>query len=173
MPAIMRWPGKIPPATVVEAPAMTIDILPTLAEITGSELPAATLDGRNMWHLMQGQTDQPPHHEAYWFYYRTNELHAVMSGDGKWKLYLPHSYRSLNGREGRDDGMPIPYDQNAVEEVELYHLEEDISETTNVADAHPEVVEELQLQVEKARLTLGDRLTDREGREVRPVGKIQ
>jgi len=171
VPFIARWPGKIPGGTVVHQPAMTIDLLPTFAALSGASLPEAKIDGKNMWHLLEGKTNQPPHHEAYWFYYKSNELHAVMSGEGRWKLYMPHTYRSLNGRKGRDDGMPIPYEQNEMGQ-ELYDLQNDISETTDVAAQHPEVVAQLLEEAEKARTALGDKLTGREGREVRPLGEI-
>ena len=173
VPCIMRWPGNLAAGQTIAKPAMTIDILPTLAEITGGKLPDHTIDGRDMAALLVDHNDAAPHHEAYYFYYKTNELHAVMSGDGRWKLYLPHTYRSLNGRIGTADGLPIDYDQNEVEKVELYDLENDISETTDVAERHPEIVAALMEEVEKARAELGDKLTDRVGAGVRPIGEFE
>ena len=171
VPCVMRWPAKIPQNLVLEQPAMTIDILPTIAQITGAEMPQKTVDGRNMLDLMTGETDEP-HHEAYYFYYHQNELHAILSGDGRWKLYLPHQYRSLNGREGTNDGMPIPYDQNKIGQ-ELYDLEKDISETTDVSEENPEIVAMLLEHAEKARVELGDKLTNRTGTGNRPTGVIE
>ncbi len=171
VPCIMRWPGQIQAQTTISAPAMTIDILPTLAEITGAPLPQVKIDGRSIWSLIKNPENTPPHHDAYFFYYHNNHLEGVLSGDGRWKLYLPHQYRSLNGRTGTDDGIPIPYDQNEMGQ-ELYDLANDISETTDVASRHPEVVEELLKQVELIRTTLGDNLTDREGTERRPLGEL-
>ncbi len=171
VPCVMKWPGKIPAGKVIDKPAMSIDILPTIAAITGATLPPNEIDGRNMWPLLSGESSAP-HHDAYYFYYKQNELHAVMSGDGRWKLYLPHRYRSLNGREGTDDGLPIDYDQNDLTEMELYDLDNDISESKNVIDQHPDMVQQLLAHVEEARSTLGDALTDRTGSENRPVGMI-
>lgn len=171
VPCVMRWPAKIPQNLVIEQPAMTIDILPTIVQITGAEMPEKTVDGRDMLDLMTGKTDEP-HHEAYYFYYHQNELHAILSGDGRWKLYLPHQYRSLNGREGTNDGMPIPYDQNKIGQ-ELYDLENDISETTDVAEENPEIVAMLLEHAEKARVELGDKLTNRTGTGNRPTGIIE
>ena len=173
VPCIMRWPGKIPAGKETDDPAMTIDVLPTIATLTGADLPEKTIDGRDMTTLVLGETEDDPHHEAYWFYYKTNELHAVMSGDGRWKLYVPHTYRSLNGRIGTDDGLPIDYDQNTLDKMELYDLENDISETKDVLDQHPEVVAALMEQVEKARQELGDGLTERTGAGGRPVGEAK
>ena len=86
-------------------------------------------------------------------------------------MYLPHTYRSLNGREGKSDGLPIDYDQNKME-MELYDLENDISETKNVAEQHPEIMQALLKHAEQARQDLGDSLTDRKGNGTRPIGTI-
>lgn len=172
VPCVMQWPAGIANGQVTDRPAMTIDILPTVAKITGASLPDRIIDGKALDDLWHSDESSAPHHDSYFFYYRQNDLHAVMSGDGQWKLYLPHNYRSLNGRVGTDDGIPIDYDQNKME-LELYDLRSDISETTNVIKQHPDIVESLMVEVEKARATLGDRLTDRVGSEVRPIGKLE
>ncbi|MEZ5038842.1 MAG: sulfatase [Saprospiraceae bacterium] len=173
VPCIMRWPGKVPSGRVEEKPGMTIDLLPTIAQLVGGKLPDHTIDGENMLPLVLGEATATPHHEAYYFYYKTNELHGLLSGDGRWKLYLPHEYRSLNGRIGTNDGLPIDYDQNKVVSPELYDLRNDISETKNVATEHPEVVQSLLEQAEKARAELGDKLTDRVGSGNRPIGVVE
>ncbi len=172
VPCIMRWPGNIPPNMTIENPAMTIDLLPTIASITGANLPDRKIDGKEILDLLKTGKQSSPHHDAYYFYYKTNELHAIMSGDGRWKLYLPHKYRSLNGQEGRDDGIPINYDYNTDMGLELYDLQTDISETKNVAELQPEVVKKLLQHAEHARSTLGDKLTNREGSETRPAGTL-
>ena len=172
VPCIMRWPGKIPPGKEINKPAMTIDLLPTIAKITGAKLPARKIDGKEMFDLLKDEKRESPHHQAYYFYYKTNELHAVLSGDGRWKLYLPHSYRSLNGREGNDDGTPVNYDWDNQMKVELYDLENDISETSDVAADYPKIVEDLLIHAEKARAELGDKLTERTGTGTRTVGKL-
>ena len=171
VPCVMRWPGKIGQGRTIEAPAMTIDLLPTIAEITGADLPPNPIDGTDMSDLLLDPDKYEHHHDAYYFYYKSNELHGILSGDGRWKMYLPHVYRSLNGRVGTDDGLPIDYDQNEIGH-ELYDLENDISETRNVAADHPEIVEALMVHAEEARSTLGDALTDRTGSENRPMGTV-
>jgi hypothetical protein len=54
----------------------------------------------------------------------------------------------------------------------LYNLVEDVGETTNVADAHPDVVEKLLGYIEAAREDLGDPLTNRQGKNLRPAGRL-
>jgi arylsulfatase A-like enzyme len=171
VPCVMRWPGQILAGSETSLPAMTIDLLPTICEITGAPLPDRLIDGKSMAALMFGKETYQPHHEAYYFYYHQNELQGILSGDGRWKLYFPHKYRSLNGRVGTDDGLPIPYEQNEMG-LELYDLHNDISEITDVSDRYPEIVESLQLLAEKARASMGDALTGSVGNETRPVGQL-
>ena len=54
-PMIARWPGKIPAGTVCQEVAGTIDILPTIAWLTGSAHPEKTIDGKNIWPLLSGK----------------------------------------------------------------------------------------------------------------------
>jgi hypothetical protein len=107
-------------------------------------------------------------HESFLFYYHRNNLEAVRSG--RWKLLLPHSYRTLAGEPGRD-GKPKPYKQEQCG-LELYDLESDIGERHDVAAEHPDVVKRLQEIAERARADLGDDLTKREGANRRKPGKI-
>ena len=94
-----------------------------------------------------------------------------MSGDGRWKLQLPHSYRTLAGKPGGRDGTPVPYEQRKIESAGLYDLANDVSETTDVAAQHPKMVKQLEAEAEKARAELGDSLTKREGKGVREPGR--
>ncbi|WP_338039482.1 hypothetical protein [Maribacter litopenaei] len=56
---------------------------------------------------------------------------------GKWKLYFPHTYRTMEGQELGKDGLPGNYKMVDLEEIELYDLEKDESETRNIANEHP------------------------------------
>ena len=169
VPGIMKWPGTIPPAYTCDIPVMTIDILPTLAAITGAELPANSIDGKNILPILTREPKAKSPHEAYYFYYKRNELHAVLQHP--WKLYLPHSYRTLNGREGGKGGRPVPYDMNEMG-MELYKLDTDIEEQHNLLESHPDMVDSLLVLAEKARERMGDRLTDRIGNDVREAGLV-
>lgn len=174
VPCVMKWPAKINPSQVIDKPAMTIDLLPTIAKFTGAKLPIRKIDGADMSYLMINKDDTAkPHHEAYYFYYKQNELHGILSGDGRWKLYLPHAYRSINGRVGTSDGMPIDYTYDNAMGLELYDLKNDISETKNIADLQDDIVKQLLEHAEIARKELGDALTQREGEENRAVGEVE
>ena len=51
----MRWPGEIASGKICSEPAMTIDLLPSIAEITGTSLPKNIIDGKSIWSLMKGE----------------------------------------------------------------------------------------------------------------------
>ncbi len=172
VPCIMRWPGRIPAGTTSDAMLMTIDLFPTIARLVGAKLPEHAIDGRDVWPLIAGQPGAVNPHEAYWYYYEVNQLQAVVSGDGRWKLQLPHAYRTLAGHAGGHGGMPTQYQQVRIQRPELYDLASDPGETTNVAANHPEIVNRLLVSAEQARDELGDSLTRRRGRGIRPAGRI-
>jgi len=171
-PCIMRWPGKIPAGTESRDMLMTIDLFPTIAKIIGAQPPPHPLDGLDVWPIISGQRGAKNPHDAYWFYYEVNQLQAVTSGDGRWKLQLPHTYRTLAGKPGGRDGAPAAYEQRQIAKPELYDLVNDISETTDVAARHPEIVKRLETEAEKARAELGDSLTKRAGSGIRQPGRV-
>ena len=159
-PFIARWPGNLPAGETINTPVMAIDILPTIAHITGADLPRLPIDGRNVWPVLNGATTESPQ-PAYFFYYRVNELFAVRSGD--WKMYFPHRYRTLNGREGGTGGLPAPYDYIQLEDTLLYNLADDPSEVKDRFGEFPEVEKRLLKLADSIRHELGDRLTGIEG----------
>jgi arylsulfatase len=170
VPFLAKWPGVIPAGRVADTPAMTIDIFPTIAELIDAPLPGHPIDGQSMWSMLTGESTESPQ-EAYYFYYHRNELHGMRSG--RWKLHFPHTYRSMEGRELGVDGIPGKYDYSREVGLELFDLETDISESTNVADQHPDVVERLSRMADLKRLELGDALTDVEGTGLREPGRVE
>src|SRR5262249_50935475 len=68
-PCIMYWPGTVPAGKVCHVPAMTIDILPTLAALAGAKLPKLPIDGKDITPLIKGEKGAKSPHEAYYFYY--------------------------------------------------------------------------------------------------------
>ncbi len=166
-PTVMWWKGHIPEGTVCNKMASTIDILPTLAAITGAQLPGKTIDGINILPLLKGEKDAAPRDE--FFYYYTGELRAVRKG--KWKLFFPHKSRSYEGVEPGKDGFPGKTKTIKVG-LELYNLETDPGERNNVADKYPEIVDSLSKLSDKMRQRLGDKLTGIKGNEVRAPGRL-
>jgi len=168
VPALMAWPGKIPSGTTIKQPAMTIDILPTLAEISGTTLPPLKIDGSSIWKLLQGKETKPT---PYFAYYNQNELQAVIYD--KWKLVFPHVYRTIpTGSELRNDGLPVKYAHIRLEKEQLFDLSHDPGETTDIHSNFPEIVKMLHQFAEKARSDMGDQLTQRVGTGNREPGRI-
>lgn len=116
---------------------------------------------------MRGDAGATTPHDALFFYYG-QKLNCVRSGS--WKLHLPHGYRTLNGRTGRDDGIPIPYDQ-AFTDWALYNLGQDAEEKVNLYDQHPEVAERLKGYADTMIRQLGD--VGKDGLENRPPGYVR
>jgi len=167
-PFIARWPGHIPADTVCPELAMNIDLLPTIAKLTGAKLPEHKIDGLDVWPLFAGDSSAKNPHDAYFFYYNVNELQAVRSGD--WKLFFPHTSRTMKGQAPGKDGIPGKYKPLPVAH-ELYNLHDDIGETRDVAAENPEIVKRLEALAEQAREDMGDKLTGRVGKGTREPGR--
>jgi arylsulfatase len=165
---VMRWPDKIPAGLECAQIASSIDILPTLAEITGAPLPEKKIDGVSILSLMEGKNEVKPRNQFYYYY--GGNLIAVRKNN--WKLVFPHTYRSYKGMEPGKDGFPGPYGKGRVTELELYDLNNDIGETINLAAQYPEIVKELVVLGDSAREELGDRNQNKKGKAVRKPGRI-
>ena len=169
-PFIIKYPRELKAGRLINEPLMAIDILPTIAEATDANLPSNIIDGKSAWSLLRGIEKKGPQ-EAYFFYYRINELHGVRYG--KWKMYFPHNYRTMEGQIPGKDGQPGNYNYIDLEEVALYDLSKDLSETKNLAEDYPEVVLEIKLLANEMRYRLGDSLMEIDGEETRLAGSIE
>jgi arylsulfatase A-like enzyme len=170
VPCIMRWPGIIPQGEICSQLASSIDILPTLAAITGSPLPVNKIDGVSILPLMLGDYSVTPRKEFY-YYYEQNSLEAVQREF--WKLVLPHKGRTYRNQKPGFDGWPGPTATETINAPELYDLRRDPGEWYNVASFYPEKVNELQALAEKARVDLGDNLTNKPGANRRKPGSAK
>jgi arylsulfatase len=159
VPCIVRWPGVVKPDTRTEALAANLDILPTLVEACAAAKPKLEIDGQSFLPLLKGV--QPAARDAFAYFYG-DRLEAVRKG--KWKLHLPHAYRSyVDMIPAERDGLPAKTHQRQIG-LSLYDLEADQGETNDVSAAHPEVVKELQdfAASERKKLDAGKR----------PVGRL-
>ena len=171
-PCIMRWPGKIPAGVDSWDMFMTIDLFPTIANLIGADLPKHQIDGLDVWPIISRQPGAKNPHDYYWFYYEVNQLQAVTTGDGRWKLQLPHTYRTMQGQPAGHDGVSGKYLNVKLPQPELYDLARDIGETTDISAQHSDLVKKLEAEAEKARAELGDALLKRTGSGVRKPGNI-
>ena len=159
VPCIMRWPGKIKAGRSSDAMLMTIDILPTVASIIGAPSPKLDIDGRNVLPLLESEEGATNPHPYYAHWYENNQLQAITSGDGRWKLQLPHGYRSMGDQPKVPGPKPGKYMQIKLAEPELYDLKSDPSETRNVASTQPDTLKKMLAYAHEARQLLGDSLT--------------
>lgn len=164
VPALARWPGRIPENSVVHEPAIMMDWFPTIARLTGTKLPDHPIDGLDLWPLLTESGAKSPHRDLF-FYFNDCQLQAMRSG--KWKLYFPHNLVSTEQTELGRDGKPGKNSHRKVE-TELYDLIDDIGEQKNVASEHPEIVMAMQERADAAREELGDSLQKKVGRGFRP-----
>ena len=150
VPFLARWPGHIPAGTTAPQMVTSMDILPTIASIVQTQLPAdRTVDGYNILPILSGDPGAKTPYEAF-YYYRYERLQAVRSGE--WKL---HVFRPGVGATSL-----------------LYNLKDDIGETTDVSEKYPDVVKQLEELAGKSRFRLGDIVTGRVGQNLRPLGRL-
>lgn len=170
VPCLIRWPGKVPPGRVNNKLLSTLDILPTVASLCGARQPRQKIDGVNFQTLLAGDDTVKPR-DNFYYYYRRNSLEAVRRDD--WKLVFAHESRTYEGELPGQNGQPGKAPENHQFPLALYDLRRDPSERYDVKELYPKVVEELQQLAEAAREDLGDELTQRTGKGVRPSGIAQ
>ena len=159
VPFIVRWPGVVKPGTQTAALAANLDIVPTLVEACGVMGPKLAIDGQSFLSLLKGEKSSA--REVFTYYYG-DRLEAVRKG--KWKLHLPHAYRSyVDMIPAARDGLPATTHQRQIG-LSLYDLETDEGEQQDISAKYPEVVKELQelAASERKQLDAGKR----------PVGRL-
>jgi arylsulfatase A-like enzyme len=127
VPAVMRWPGRLPPGTVCREMLSSLDVLPLIATAAGAALPTdRTLDGRNPLPALAGQAASP--HSA---------LHWVWNAGAsqRWRGMREGSYKIVR----RSDQEPW----------QLFDLRSDLSESLDLAESRPELVATLATKFEQ------------------------
>jgi len=126
VPCVMRGPG-IPGGTVCDELTGTIDILPTIASLTGKALPKGKkIDGMDVSGLWKGTMQKSPRKE-FLHYTSRGDIEGLRSGN--WKLLVKRARRNNNNRPPQ---------------LHLFDLAKDVGEKNNLAQAKPEIVKELQ-----------------------------
>lgn len=170
VPGLMLWKGVIPGGTVCNNIVSAIDILPTIAAISGSPLSENRIDGVNLFPLLKGDLESTPR-TTFYYYNRRNNLEAVRHND--WKLVFDHDGRSYEGFEPGKDGKPGEVNNYYSYERGLYDLRRDPGERYNMLEFYPEIEKELEKIADKARDDLGDNLTGNIGKNRREPGRYK
>jgi len=136
---IIKYPGVIESGKTSDKFLYSIDIMPTICALTNSPLPENEIDGENISPVLVNDPGFN-YSRSYHAFTNGNNFEGVFSEDGRWKLHLPHNYRSV--KEYGKDGKSGEYLQKYIE-LTLYDLQNDPFETTNVKNQHPDIVESL------------------------------
>ncbi|MDF1656184.1 MAG: sulfatase-like hydrolase/transferase [Verrucomicrobiales bacterium] len=146
VPFVARWPKQIPARSESDEILSTMDLLPTFANLAGAKLPAdRKLDGHDATDFLLGKSEASPRSD--YLYYSGCLLTGVRHEN--WKLVLP---REANPEGTGWWGRMI----EAVGQVQLFDLDADPGETTNLAAENAEIVSRLQAKIGEARAELGD-----------------
>ena len=160
VPMIVHWPGQLPAGTVVDAPAMNIDLFPTLLRLAGLEPPAdRVIDGRDIWPLLTGARAESPH-EAL-FFFNANVVDGARAG--RWKYYrwvnlytwpVPlDKPNTLAGRVAHGYTYTDPQTGETAKLVAhaplLFDVAADVSESYNVVDRHPDEAARIHAAIER------------------------
>lgn len=132
-PTVAWWPGHIPAGRVNRELMTSMDLLPTFAKLADAKIPTdRVIDGKDIWPVLSGEPGARSPHDRF-FYHRGNSLEAVRSGP--WKLHLHAAARG----------------KSKAASLQLFNLDKDIGETTNVAGEHPDIVQRLLGYIEEFR----------------------
>lgn len=136
VPSIVSWPGLLPQGEVRSQFATGCDWTPTIAKLCGAKLGSQKIDGRDLGDVLRKPDAPSPHDGFYWRLGQgANAQWVVREGD--WKLLgNPRD----NSEPERKQKLPklTPNDR-----LFLVNLTNDIGETKNIAEQHPEVVRRL------------------------------
>ena len=131
VPCVMWAPGRIPAGTVCDQLMGTIDVLPTIAAITETPLPAdRKIDGMDLSHLVHGKEGQG--REEFVYYTSHGQVEGIRQGD--WKLLVKKQNRK---RKNQNQKTKPP-------QVLLFDLSNDVGEQTDLAKEKLGLVESLQ-----------------------------
>lgn len=135
MPFVVRWPGVVTPGSRCDEVISLVDIMASVADVVDYKLPAnAAEDSASLLPYLRGVAPTGPLHEAV-------ICHSV-SGNfvvrrGQWKLLF------CRGSGGWSPPVEKEAARQGLPPIQLFDLQKDPKETTNVAAAHPEVVMQL------------------------------
>ncbi len=135
VPFLLRWPGHIPAGTVSTEPVISIDVFSTVLSAAGIKATEErSLDSRNILPAVTGALDGPLHEALFWNWIDKDADSGWAIRKGRWKLLVDK--RSM----------------------ELYDLEDDLSESHDLASSKPDLVKELHASYRKWRNSLAPRI---------------
>lgn len=138
VPAIFWWPEKIPAGVVSNLPMSSVDILPTVCELTESKLPDAEIDGVSLWSHLQDASNHTPERD-FLIWHFPHYRHAP----GPYSIIRDGDLKMIRWYEGP---------------VELYNLKDDLGEQNNLVDTASEKVVELDAKLSAELKRIGAKM---------------
>jgi len=158
-PLFIQWNKAIKEGRTVETVASYLDILPTLAELAGADLPEG--------HLFEGKSltpflfeENPEWEDRYLFQHVTRWGPGENPDKYKWLSFSVRNqrYRLVENTEypkskskkstAKNGVTAIPEDASLAMQLSLYDMENDPNQTKNIAEKHPELVAEMKKEYE-------------------------
>ncbi len=147
IPFIIRWKGTIASGRVVDKWGSNLDVVPTIASFCGADLPNRQYDGVNLSKFLTGKTSSVERGTMLYFAVTPNQQILECARKGNWKLRISQHTGEIyindwiGGTCGPSQHILLP-------RPELYNLERDPAESYDAAIDHPEVVKEIQQDIE-------------------------
>ena len=145
VPAIIRWPGRIPAAQVIPELATTMDLHATILGLTATSAPEKPLDGRDIWPVLTEGVSSP---HQYYYYFTGRKLDGIR--DKTWKLRIAKPADGWTSPELQTGNEPV--------QLELFNLQNDPFEQFDMTVQNPEIVARLRDQMKEFAQQIGAEL---------------
>ena len=161
VPGIIRWPGRIGAGSRTEQPAGVVDMMPTVCEVAGIEIPKdRVIDGTSIVPCFSGgaiRRDTP----LYWFFYRVTPQLAMRDGDWVLNGFIEDPVEKRTHWLSAED---MPFIKKSVPtRLELYNVRDDIGQENDLADVEPERLDAMKrvlIELHKGVVAEGDDWTE-------------
>lgn len=147
IPFIARWSGKIPAGRVVDEWGSNLDVVPTVAAFCGAQLPPKHYDGLDISKLLTSQSMSLNRGTILYFAVSPHQQQLECARKGSWKLRIAQGTGEIyiNDWLGGSCG---PKKHFLLPRPELYNLAADPQESYDAAIDHPEVIKEIEQDIE-------------------------
>lgn len=147
VPFIARWQGTIPGGRTIDEWGSNLDVVPTIASVCGAQLPEKRFDGLDLSKLLKGESTSVTRGTILYFAVSAHQEQLECARKGNWKLRIAQGTGEiyindwLGGSCGRKERFLLP-------RPELYNLKTDPTESYDAAIDHPDVVKEIERDIE-------------------------
>jgi arylsulfatase A len=144
VPGIAHWPKGIAPGQIIHEPVCSVDLLPTLATLSGARLETnRSLDGTDLAGLLTSSAKVERQTPLYWFYYRAYPQPKAALRDGDWMVLGhwdgPHLGPGGSVQQGDVDLIK----KHNLAKFELYNVREDPSQSHDLANSEPQLLQRM------------------------------